>query len=103
MKLRTLVLVLLLGILAMSITASAYAWVYSTQHLYYSDSGFTNLVGVESVPGVACIPEYERDYWGDIDTNYRMIYFFDQCGWDNPVSGACQSYYGGAWHMVPCP
>jgi hypothetical protein len=102
MKIRTLALVLLIGALAWSIPSSAYAWVYSTQHLYYSDSGFVNLVGVESVPGVACIPEYERDYWGDIDTDYRIIYFFNECGWDDPDSAECQWYYSGSWHIVPC-
>ena len=102
MKRRTLVRVSLIGILALSIAASVYAYQVSAEHLYYSDSGFTNLVGVEWVPGVCC-PEDTYDYWGNVETTYRIVYTYDYCGWQQGNASNCQSYYGGAWHMVQCP
>jgi hypothetical protein len=102
MKRRTLVQVLLVGILAMSITTSANAYVIGAEHQYYSDSGFTNLVGVEWIPGICC-PEYDYDSWGDVETTYRIAIGYDYCGWEQQNASNCQSYYGGSWHLVQCP
>jgi hypothetical protein len=102
MKPRTLLQVLLLGILAMSVTTGANAYVISAEHQYYSDAAFNNLVGVEWVPGVCCLEVDEYDYWGDVDTPYRIAIGYDDCGWVSSNSANCQHYYGGAWHLVPC-
>ena len=81
----------------------ANAYQISAEHQYYSDAAWTNLVGVEMVPGICC-PEDERHSEGDIDTNYRIITFYYECGWESDTGVPnCQAYYSGSWHLVACP
>ena len=100
---RILVPISIIVIFSMLVSTSAYAWTYSVKFVYYSDSGFTSPEGEEYVPGICC-PEDERHHYGDIETAYRIVYFYYDCGWMTETGVPnCQAYYGSSWHLVPCP
>ncbi len=102
MKKTALARAILIGILAMLMTATAYAYQIGVMSIYYSDSGFTNEVGREWIPGVCC-PEYEYSSDGNVGTTYRIVVTYDYCGWEQENAWNCQSYYNGSWHLVQCP
>lgn len=101
MNRRTLVRMVLIGILTISIATSAFAYVNTVMIFYYSDSGFINEVGWEIVPGVCCFTD-EYESFGNTETTYRRIQTYDYCGLEQQNADNCQSYYSGAWHMVSC-
>ena len=102
MKMRTLLQVSLIGVLAMSITTNAHAYQISVEHQYYSDASFSTMVGIEWIPGICC-PEDQYDYVDNVTTNYRIAIGYDECGWQGSNGGNCQEWSGTGWRGVQCP
>jgi hypothetical protein len=81
--------------------AAAYGLVFNRYYQYYSDSGFTCLVGEVFLNGTHC-PD-DVGWETGTTSNYRRITTLEECGTLSGGSVACYEYYGGLWHQITCP
>jgi hypothetical protein len=101
-RLRRIVCHLTVALLITSVFAAcSYGMVFNRFYEYYSDAGFTCLVGENFIVGTHC-PDDEGWLWGN-EGSFRRLTTLYECGTGSGGSSICAEYYGGAWHTITCP
>lgn len=92
--------VVVLCLIVSSMAASGFAAMRPRWNYYFTDSGFSNLVGIEYDPGTMFCDDY---YFEGELANYKMVDIYDNCYAGAPSWRYCYQKVGTAWQLMPCP